>query len=57
VMISAYNYALSILQSSEIEPLPSSHGKLARAVALAADSPLQQVGFSLLFFILCFCCD
>ncbi len=29
VMISAYNYALSILQSSEIVPLPSSHGKLS----------------------------
>ncbi len=52
VMISAYNYALSILQSSEIEPLPSSHGKLARAIALAADSPLQQVGF--LIFTLSF---
>jgi hypothetical protein len=53
-MISSYNYALSILQSSEIKPLPSSHGKLARAVALAADSPLQEVGFSHLFFIFVF---
>jgi hypothetical protein len=48
-MISAYNYALSILQSSEIEPLPSSHGMLAGAIALAAYSPMQQVGFSLLY--------
>jgi hypothetical protein len=53
-MISAYSYALSVLQSSEIEPLPSSHGMLAGAIALAAYSPMQQVGFSLLSFILCF---
>jgi hypothetical protein len=49
-MMSAYNYALSIVQFSEIEPLPSSHGKLARAIAFAADSPLQLVGFSHLYF-------
>ncbi len=49
-----YNYALLILQSSVIEPLPSSHGKLARAIALAGDSPLQQVGFTHLYLSIVF---
>ncbi len=49
-MISAYNYALSILQSSEIKPLPSSHGKLARAIALAADSHCNRLD-SLIFIL------